>query len=161
MPNVKSFPKSPPAFPTRNDLPAATRKKMIALLDQQLADSADLYSQVKHAHWNVKGPNFIALHKLFDKLADVVAEQSDKIAERATAFGGVVHGSVRMAAAASRLPEYPADAFAGELAVAALADRFAALGSSTRQAIEAAEKAEDMTTSDLFTQVSHDLDKAL
>jgi len=161
MPNVKSFPKPHPSFSTRNDLPAATRKKMIALLDQQLADSADLYSQVKHAHWNVKGPNFIALHKLFDKLAEIVAEQSDRIAERATAFGGVVHGTVRMAAAASRLPDYPADAFAGDLALGALADRFAALGASTRKAIDTAEKAEDLTTSDLFTQVSHDLDKAL
>src|SRR5690242_21597493 len=112
---------------TKIDLPEQVRTKLVDLLNARLADAIDLQTQVKHAHWNVKGPNFIALHKLFDKLADVVAEQSDKIAERATAFGGVVHGSVRMAAAASRLPEYPADAFAGELAVAALADRFAAL----------------------------------
>jgi starvation-inducible DNA-binding protein len=163
MPNVKSFPRARngESFPTRNDLPAATRKKMVALLDQLVADNSDLYSQLKQAHWNVKGPNFIALHKLFDKLAAGIAEEIDKLAERATAFGGVVHGTVRMAAQASRLPEYPADAFSGDKALKALADRYAALAESTRKGIDTAEDAEDKTTADLLTQTSAVLDKAL
>src|SRR4051812_30554474 len=57
-------------FKTRIDLPADRRKKLIALLNQHLADTFDLYGHAKHAHWNVKGPQFHQLHELFDDLAD-------------------------------------------------------------------------------------------
>src|ERR1700691_3178165 len=90
---------------TKNDLSATVREKSIALLNQQLADTFDLFSQIKQAHWNVKGPTFIALHEFFDDLAEGVEEYIDTIAERATALGGTTLGTVRMAAAASRLPE--------------------------------------------------------
>src|SRR5918995_6964640 len=94
-------------FPTRHDLPADARQKLIALLNQQLADTTDLRTQTKHAHWNVKGPNFIALHKLFDELAEQLSEFADEIAERATALGGVATGSDRVVAANNRVPEIP------------------------------------------------------
>ena len=94
-------------FSTRIDLPAPVREKMIALLNQQLADTFDLFSQIKQAHWNVKGPQFIALHELFDKLAEDVEESVDTIAERATALGGTALGTARMAAGASRLAGVP------------------------------------------------------
>lgn len=148
-------------FSTRNDLAAATRGKMAALLNQQLADTFDLYSQIKQAHWNVKGPQFIALHELFDKLAEGVLEHVDEIAERATALGGVAMGTARMAAAGSRLKEFPSGGVRGPDAVKALAERFAALGKSTRGAIDAADKAGDADTADLFTGVSRELDKGL
>jgi len=94
-------------FSTRNDLPADARQKLIKLLNQQLADTTDLRTQTKHAHWNVKGPNFIALHKLFDELAEQLSEFADEIAERATALGGVATGTARVVAANSRVPEFP------------------------------------------------------
>src|SRR5262245_50132121 len=109
-------------FPTRNDLSADVRAKIVPLLNQQLADSFDLYSQIKQAHWNVKGPTFIALHELFDKLAADVLDDIDEIAERATSLGGTALGTVRMAGAASRLTEYPVDASEGRQHVQALAD---------------------------------------
>src|ERR1700745_66033 len=91
-------------FPTRNDLDHDLRGKVIALLNQHLADTFDLMSQTKFAHWNVKGPTFIALHKLFDELAEGLEEHVDEIAERATALGGVARGTVRQAAAMSTTP---------------------------------------------------------
>src|SRR5688500_4004246 len=90
-------------FKTRIDLPVDGRKKLIALLNQHLADTFDLYGQAKQAHWNVKGPQFHQLHELFDDLANQVREYVDLIAERATALGGTALGTIRMAAAASRL----------------------------------------------------------
>lgn len=149
------------SFPTRNDLAADARTKLIALLNQQLADTTDLYTQTKHAHWNVKGPTFIALHELFDKLAEVVEDATDDIAERATALGGVANGTVRQAAGASRLPEFPADVHAGQKVVEVLAERFAALAKTTRAAIDESDKLGDKDTADLFTQVSRELDKSL
>src|SRR3954463_4394869 len=93
-------------FSTRNDLGREVRGPMVALLNQQLADTFDLYSQTKQAHWNVKGAQFYPLHELFDRLAGELEGYVDLIAERATALGGLAQGTVRLAAANSRLGEY-------------------------------------------------------
>lgn len=148
-------------FKTRIDLPADGRKKLIALLNQHLADTFDLCGQAKQAHWNVKGPQFHQLHELFDEFAGQLGEYVDLIAERATALGGTALGTVRMAAAASRLAEYPLDAVGSMQHVEALAERFAALAATTRSAIGAAEELGDADTADLLTEVSRGLDKGL
>jgi starvation-inducible DNA-binding protein len=149
------------AFSTRNDLGAETRARVVALLNQYLADTFDLMSQTKFAHWNVKGPTFIALHKLFDELAETLEEHVDEIAERTTALGGVAMGTARQTAAASRITEFPAGVHKGQDVVAALADRFAALGKSVRAALDQADDLGDKDTADLFTQVSRALDQSL
>jgi starvation-inducible DNA-binding protein len=146
---------------TRIDLPSETRTRMIALLNQQLADTFDLYSQTKQAHWNVKGAQFYQLHELFDRLAEELAGYADLIAERATALGGIALGTVRVAAAGSRLPEYEAGVTDSMPTVDALAARYAALAASTRAAISAADGQGDLDTADLFTEASRGLDKAL
>jgi len=148
-------------FKTKNDLSAKAREEMIALLNRQLADTFDLLSQTKQAHWNVKGPQFFQLHELFDKFAGELTGYVDTIAERATALGGIAHGTVRMAAKASRLPAYPAEVFDGMAVVDAIAMRYAVLGASTRAAITEANEKGDLDTADLFTEVSRGLDKSL
>ncbi|MFZ2487794.1 MAG: DNA starvation/stationary phase protection protein Dps [Anaerolineae bacterium] len=148
-------------FKTSIDLATKTRTAVVALLNQQLADTSDLYTQTKQAHWNVKGPQFIALHELFDELAGELLDHIDTMAERITALGGYAMGTVRMAAATSRLPEYPTDVFGGMETVGVLVERYAALAKSTREAIDAADQASDADTADLFTGVSRFLDKSL
>lgn len=148
-------------FPTRNDLAPKMRGAVCALLNQQLADLIDLYSQVKQAHWNVKGMQFIALHELFDKLAGGLEAHVDEMAERVTALGGYASGTVRMAAGASRLAEYPTGAVDGPDHVKALVERYAQLAATTRTAIQASADQGDADTADLFTGVSRDLDKGL
>jgi starvation-inducible DNA-binding protein len=148
-------------FSTRNDLAREVRGKMIALLNQQLANTYDLYSQAKQAHWNVKGAQFFQLHELFDKLAEELQGYVDEIAERATALGGLAQGTVRMSAANSQLPELELNVTDSLPMVEALADRYAVLASGMRQAIESAEEQGDADTADLFTEVSRGLDKSL
>ncbi len=148
-------------FTTRNDIPKKVRDTMIALLNQQLADTFDLYSQTKQAHWNVKGMNFIQLHELFDDLAEDILGHVDMIAERATALGGYARGTARMAAANSTLSEFPTEIVDGKQVVEVLAERYAQYGASTRAAIATAAEAEDQDTSDLFTEVSRAVDKHL
>ena len=148
-------------FDTANDLPESTRKAMIALLNQELADTSDLYSQVKQAHWNVKGIHFYPLHLLFDQLAEHLQDDADAIAERATALGGYALGTVRMAAAASQLPELPDDIDAGVDYVQALVERYGQHASNVRDGIDKADKAGDQDTADLFTEISRQLDKDL
>lgn len=148
-------------FSTRHDLSPAVREKMIASLNQQLADVLDLHSQAKQAHWNVKGAQFHTLHDLFEKLAQQLATYADEIAERATALGGLALGTVRMSAANSRLPECDLEVSDSLPTVEALAERFATLAANMRQAIEHAEEQGDADTADLFTAVSRGLDKSL
>jgi starvation-inducible DNA-binding protein len=143
------------------DLSASTRDKMIELLNQQLADTADLYSQTKQAHWNVKGPDFYALHLLFDALAAKRSDESDEIAERVTAIGGYATGTVRMAAANSQVPELATSIDSGIDYVQALVERYAIHANAVRAAIDKADKAGDVDTADLLTQISRELDKDL
>ena len=148
-------------FETRNDLAAGTRTKMVKLLNARLADAIDLNTQVKHAHWNVKGPNFIALHELFDDVAENVEEHVDTLAERATALGGTAHGTLAAVARASSLKAYPENISDGAAHVKALATVLADFGAKVRAGIEEAAKAGDADTSDLFTGISRDVDKYL
>src|SRR5437899_9910086 len=85
-------------YPTKNDLPETTRRQVIELCNARLADAIDLQTQTKQAHWNVKGPDFIALHKLFDEVNDDVEEYVDLLAERAVQLGGVADGTARSVA---------------------------------------------------------------
>jgi starvation-inducible DNA-binding protein len=145
---------------TSIDISLENREQLVGLLNQQLADTFDLYSQTKQAHWNVKGRDFFQLHELFDKLAGGLTDHVDTIAERATALGGTALGTTRMAAGASRLPEYP-EVVEGMESVAALAERYGMLAASTRAAIDKSTELSDADTADLFTAVSRDLDKSL
>ena len=148
-------------FETRNDLDADTRTAVVEALNQSLADTTDLMTQVKHAHWNVKGPQFHQLHLLFDEQAELLAGHADLVAERATALGGHAMGTARMAAADSRLPEYPGDVVDGMGCVEALAERFAAHGAYLREDVEMAQELGDEDTGDLYIEVSREIDKQL
>ena len=148
-------------FKTRNDLDTKTRQTSIALLNQALADLTDLYSQTKQAHWNVKGLEFFQLHELFDEMAAEVLAHTDEVAERATALGGVATGTVRMAAANSKLPEMDIELTSGEDFLIALSDRYGQTANFIRDAIDQADQAGDADTADLFTEVSRNLDKRL
>jgi starvation-inducible DNA-binding protein len=148
-------------FPTSNDLAKKTRDEVIALLNQQLADSLDLYSQTKQAHWNVKGMNFYQLHLLFDEHAAHVIPWIDMLAERAVMLGGYATGTVRMSAEHTTLAEFPTKITSGKDYVEALVARWAAYAASTRAAIDTADEAGDADTADLFTEISRQVDMDL
>src|SRR5215210_8304095 len=148
-------------FETVVRLPADTRVSMIQMLNQELADTTDLYSQTKQAHWNVKGIHFYQLHLLFDQLAEKRQGEADELAERATELGGYALGTVRMAATNSRLPEIPTDINAGVDYVQALVERYGIHANAIRAAIDEADEAGDKDTADLFTEISRELDKDL
>jgi starvation-inducible DNA-binding protein len=148
-------------FKTKNDLSETVRVKAVEMLNARLADAIDLQTQTKQAHWNVKGPNFIALHELFDKINEDVEDYVDDIAERAVQLGGVADGTTRMAAKRSSLIEYSANTVDGRSHVEALSTVLAAFGRSVRNAINGANEIGDLDTADLFTEVSRGVDKWL
>lgn len=148
-------------YPTHNDIPETRRSEIVALLNQRLADAVDLQTQAKAAHWNVKGPGFIALHKLFDEIHGSVTDYVDLIAERAVQLGGIAEGTARIAARRSELKEYPLDIAADRDHVKALSAALAAFGARVRLAIGEADTLGDAGTADLFTEISRGIDKSL
>lgn len=146
---------------TKIDIKQETREKMIEILNARLADSIDLKSQAKQAHWNVKGMSFIALHELFDQVATEVEVHIDTIAERVTILGGTAEGTVRVAAQKSTLSQYPMEITEGSDHVDALSSALAQFGKNIRANIDDADEAGDKDTADLFTGVSRDIDKLL
>ncbi len=146
---------------TKIDLAEGKREKLITLLNQSLADSIDLVYQAKQAHWNVKGPNFIALHELFDRVATELDVHVDDIAERITSLGGVAMGTVRISAEKSSLAEYPHEISDGTAHVDALSTALADFGKKARTNIDTTDELGDKDTADLYTNVSRNVDKLL
>jgi len=152
---------APRLLRTRNDLPADVRAQAVRLLEQQLVDCIDLQTQCKQAHWNVKGPSFIALHELFDDINESVEGYIDLLGERVVQLGGIAEGTARVVAARSQLPEYPLTIVTGEEHVAALADALARFGSSARKGIDELDELGDHDTADILTEISRGIDKWL
>lgn len=148
------------AFSTRHPLAAAKRKKLSELLNQHLSDLNDLYSQTKQAHWNVKGDNFIALHKLFDELAESLLPPIDTVAERIVTLGGAAAGTARQTAKASDVEELE-NAFDQTHLLGELADRFADLSRKGYAAIADCDKLEDPISADILTEVTRGIDVSL
>jgi len=146
-------------YKTKNSLSEAVRTKSISLLGKNLALAIDLSLQAKQAHWNVKGPNFIALHELFDKVSDEVRELVDMIAERITTLGSTAEGTLQAVGPRTTLPPYSLTISSGQLHLEALSSALAAFGASARQAIDESAGFGDADTADLFTEVSRETDK--
>jgi len=146
---------------TKNDLPKKTREACIELLNARLADCIDLLHQGKQAHWNVKGPNFIALHKLFDEVVTAAIEYMDTIAERVVQLGGIAEGTIQKAAKHTTLPAYPLKISSGADHIEALSTALAEFGKNVRHDIDQADKLGDKDTSDIFTEVSRGVDQYL
>lgn len=148
-------------YPTKNDLPESTREEVTKLLNQRLADSIDLQTQCKQAHWNVKGPSFIALHKLFDEINEAVEEYVDLIAERVVQLGGIAEGTAGIVAQRTTLQGYPLALSAGADHVAAMSDALAVFGRTVRVGIEEMNELEDADSADILTEISRGVDKWL
>src|SRR5919109_642876 len=148
-------------YQTKHDLPAPTRADVIVLLNARLADSIDLMHQAKQAHWNVKEPSFIALHKLFDEVIDLAEDSMDLLAERVVQLGGTAEGTLQVATARTGLKAYPLTLAEEREHVEALSSALAAYGTSVRQGIEQADARGDRDTADIFTEISRGVDKHL
>jgi starvation-inducible DNA-binding protein len=147
--------------PTHNTLSANIRAQSIELLNKHLAAAIDLHAQVKQAHWNVRGPGFMAIHELFDKVSEAVEGYSDQLAERAGGLGGTAHGTIQVVAERSFLVPYKHGIADEKQHAFAVAGSLAAFGQSVQAAISEAAASGDPTTADLFTEISRGVDQQL
>lgn len=146
---------------THNDLKSNTRKTVIDILNARLADAIDLALLTKQAHWNVKGPTFIAVHELLDMLRTDLDGHVDTIAERVAQLGGIALGTAQSVASRTPLPPYPTDITKISDHLEALVERYAAAAKLVRKAIEDCDEAGDADAADIFTAYSRTLDKSL
>ncbi|HSU38475.1 MAG TPA: DNA starvation/stationary phase protection protein Dps [Polyangiaceae bacterium] len=146
-------------YQSPSQLPPEARTQLAKTLNARLADGLDLHSQIKVAHWNIKGPQFAALHPLFETFAVSLAQHNDTIAERAVTLGGKAYGTARHVATSSTLPEYPQDTTRDLEHVKLLAERFEKYLAGARESRTLSEKLGDTDTVDLFTQVVTEFEK--
>ncbi len=140
-------------------LPEEKRAQIVESLNARLADGLDLHSQIKVAHWNVKGPQFPSLHPLFETFATSLAAYNDAVAERAVTLGGRALGTARHVAGASRLAEYPQQTSRDLEHVRLLAERFESYLQGLRESRSLADRAQDTDTVDLLTQIVTEFEK--
>jgi starvation-inducible DNA-binding protein len=148
-------------YPSSVGVPDKNRQAIIALLNLRLADSIDTHSQVKWAHWNVKGKDFYQLHLLFDSVATHLEDHIDTIAERVSALGGVANGTIRESVAKSSIPEADLSAYDGPDMVKFLVHNVGHYTNALRTAIREADDLDDAVTVDLFTSITREMDKDL
>ncbi len=146
---------------TRNDLSANAKKVAIELLNARLADAIDLALLTKQAHWNLKGPQFIAVHEMIDQFRTEIDTHVDTMAERVVQLGGTALGTTQAVAKATALPPYPTDIYSIKDHLGALIERYAKAANSVRAAIDQTDEAGDADTADIFTAYSRALDKSL
>jgi starvation-inducible DNA-binding protein len=159
---TRSTPMKPSSLhATKNPLPLESREKLVELLNSRLASAIDLQLQAKHAHWNVKGPSFIALHELFDQVATTATASVDELAERAVQLGGGARGTLQVVVRDTKLRPYPGLIVNGSEHVEALSHALAAFGSQVREGIELADEYGDPATADLLTGMAEEIEKQL
>ena len=146
---------------TRNDVKTNAKQVSIGVLQGCLADGIDLYNATRQAHWNVKGPHFGELHKLFEEFYNALQTSTDDLAERIVQLGGTACGTTQVLEKTTRLPAYPTDLYAGMDHVKALADRYAMVAKTLRDGIDQTDEAGDADTADLLTEQSRATDKML
>jgi starvation-inducible DNA-binding protein len=148
-------------YSTANDLPENVRGQVASLLNSRLADAIDLQSQAKQAHWNVKGPHFIALHELFDDIHGAMIGYVDLLAERVAQLGGIAEGAVRTVAARSQLADYPHGIASGADHTSAMGSALAEFGRLMRRAITETDDWDDQASADICTEITRGVDKWL
>ena len=157
--SVQAMPKL--VTPTKIDLSVDVRTFIIQKLNESLSNAIDLQTQCKQAHWNVKGPSFIALHKLFDEINEAVEEYVDLLAERAVQLGGTVFATARYVASNTALPEYPLTIHDGLAHVEALSNALATFAKHVRGCIDITDDKGDACTADIYTEVARGTDQWL
>jgi starvation-inducible DNA-binding protein len=150
-----------PEYRTENNLPSNTKTASINILNARLAEAIDLALLTKQAHWNIKGPQFIALHEMIDGFRTEIDGHVDTLAERVVQLGGTALGTTQAVAKATPLAPYPTDIHQSKDHLAALIERYGKAANAVRTAIDESDEAGDADTADIFTAYSRALDKAL
>jgi starvation-inducible DNA-binding protein len=146
---------------SRNDLADNAKKTSIGVLQGVLSNSSDLYNMTRHAHWNVKGPQFHSLHTMFEEFYTTLATDIDEVAERLVQLGGTAMGTTQSVHGSTKLAPYPTEIRQGMDHLDALLERYVTVSKTVREGIDTTDEAGDADTADILTAVSENIDKAI
>jgi starvation-inducible DNA-binding protein len=146
---------------TKNNLASNTKSVAIEILNARLADAIDLALATKQAHWNLKGPQFIAVHEMLDGFRKELDIHVDTVAERVVQLGGTAFGTVQAVGKSTTLAPYPTDIYKVVDHIGVLVERYGELANKVREGIDTTSEAGDADTADILTGFSRALDKAL
>jgi len=125
---------------------------VITILQDRLNALNDLQLTLKHVHWNVVGPNFIAVHEMLDPQVDAAREMVDDIAERIATLGGSPCGTPGALVAQRTWDDYSVGRAAAISHLGALDLVYAGVISSHREAIARTEEPDPVTQDMLISQ---------
>ncbi len=145
----------------KNALPAEQQAKLIELLNRRLADAIDLQLRSRQTYWNVKGPHFMALRELFDKVTGGVEEYANLIAERIVQLGGKAEGTAPTVVERSSLNGYRLSSTDENDHIDTLSTTLTDFARHTRYASAQATELKDADTADIFTEIARGIDKWL
>lgn len=144
-----------------NTLPSNAKAASIEVLSALLVDGVDLALVTKQAHWNLRGPRFIALHEMIDGFRAEIDVHVDIMAERIVQLGAAAVATSQAVAESSHLTPYPTNITAENLHLAALLERFGAVATSVRAGVSLCADAGDANSADILTAYSRALDKTV
>ena len=160
--NFSSVPFQEPQFyKTRADIPDDVRIQVVELLNQSLADTIDLKSQILQAIWHVRGMNFYQFYLLFGEISEQLEEQTTLLVGRISALASTPLITVRIAAQCSQLSEFPFNAVTVEEILRSLAECVSLHGKSVRLGIVQANDLGDAVTAHIYTKISRTVDRHL
>ena len=133
-------------------------QRTIELLQYRLAAYNDLHLTLKHVHWNVVGPNFIAVHEMIDPQVDLVRGYADEVAERIATMGGSPGGTTGDIAAVRDWDDYSLRRDTVGAHLGALDVVYRGVITSNREGIEETEKL-DPVTQDMLIAHTAELEK--
>lgn len=129
-----------------------------ALLNTNLAAAMDLHARLKHAHWNVTGPVFIAVHELFDKMAEQAEDWADMMGEQIRFLDFEAYGTA-LSASKSFLGPYSVGIASAESHISAILASMTLFSSSTKAAASSCLKANDQVTANIFVTITGESQK--
>ena len=148
-------------YSTKINLKDEVRQKIIELFQERLSDGLDLMLQTKHAHWNLKGEQFISLHRLCDKVNKAMRKSSDLIAERIVQLGGVAHGTSQSITKKTSIDEYPSNIADWKEHIEFLSNSLAQFCNESRAALKQFDKIDDPVSEDILIEVTRKVDMYL
>jgi starvation-inducible DNA-binding protein len=133
-------------------LDAPTSQKVCAILGDRLTALLDMHLTLKHVHWNVVGPNFIAVHQMLDPQVDEVRAMSDALAERIAALGGEPLGTPGAIVGRRRWDDYKINRATTQTHLAELDRVYAGIVEDNRRAIDDLEELDLVSQDIVVTQ---------
>jgi starvation-inducible DNA-binding protein len=122
-------------------------ERLAKILQERLASLVDLSLILKHVHWNVVGPGFMAVHEMMDEQTTQTRDMIDSVAERITTLGAVAAGlATQVVEMRSTETDYALGRAPVIAHLGALDKVYEQVGAAHRQAID------DIGDSDLVSQ---------